>query len=430
MATKSFHLLFSVAAVVKSQDRVAIWSSTLDSDESLQKWYGTEYAVPGIVNAGDSLCPEGETCYVGRGQSELYRYNSTVGFHSVELSFSLRTSGMTEGSEACEVYSISGMWSNSWSDWGEPIGSFVENGTGREHIIRMPEEANDEEIVGVDFFTWGSNDSFCRLRNVELSGIEITEAPTVSPTAAASNEQCLFLYSSGAPWPLDSCYYKTPSYSYGLYCTQHWNGSNFANKKVVELLFDGPDCDGGLGLGLDSATSTARLENVYDCDPGDVDCNCDGVASACEVVTRRTYDVQDEVALECSDDSYADEMFVTNVCLSRGGLGSIGFECDDQVAYGVKELWFESVTCSGERTNTPSPSTAVNKYENALCVDFSCAAAATTDADAELHTILVAVAVVAGALLCLCLLVVACGWRWRKRHNKQVYFDNNNTTNI
>ena len=190
-------LLVSLVAA-QQQD---IWFSSLSTEESLLEWSGRENA--GMIREdGSSLCPDGSTCYVGRGYTEIYRYDSTEGFHSVQLELYVQT----EGDVSCQVWYTAGATSSDWSEWTllrnitEPSAAVV--------TITFPDDADNEEVVGIDFYAHGNPETaFCRLdcipflwdseyclcalfraQNFRMTGIATTDAPTTSPTASVSNE--------------------------------------------------------------------------------------------------------------------------------------------------------------------------------------------------------------------------------------------------
>eukprot|EP01083_Nonionella_stella_P004447 12858_1 len=230
--------------------------------------------------------------------------------------------------------------------------------------------------------------------------------------ALSDPDSCNFFYDSlgQAPIPLDVCYWRGPSKSYGFYCTESWNGTTYDQTMVVHLQFDDADCPDG----LEGGNGYFYEEDlIYNCDDLGDFCHCDGNPSLCTIAT----------STNCNESYPIEEDYVFDVCISDT-LEHTQWGCDENK--GVWGMGYEDEGCSGDKlTPAPTPS-PLGISGDPFCWQTDCGYpdAGKEGADTGI-IILVVILCICGCLCC----VVGIWYVMKKRKKDDQYFDNNNTDN-
>eukprot|EP01084_Bolivina_argentea_P148749 259999_1 len=113
---------------------------------------------------------------------ELYRYISTIGYHSIQVQYSMQSDDLKNNLEACEFYTIFDKESNFIADWTLRSSDISDN-KPLPKTIDLPTGADNNPIIGIDFLIKHSGArAYCYYNDVSVSGIPITSSPTKYPT--------------------------------------------------------------------------------------------------------------------------------------------------------------------------------------------------------------------------------------------------------
>ena len=169
--------LFTVLSLSIAQ-RINIWSSSLTSN--LDGWFEySPFSLNGKIVSDSVNCPSGSFCYeLSMMHQELYRYDSTIGYHSISINYSMKTKNLS-AAHSCEVYYCIACENTTAEEEYKPLQS-TQTIDAITYNLPLPYQADDEESLGIVFwanFENGSN-SYCWINDVHLSGIPTTTAVT------------------------------------------------------------------------------------------------------------------------------------------------------------------------------------------------------------------------------------------------------------
>eukprot|EP01083_Nonionella_stella_P197883 727115_1 len=211
MSTPDYLIMIVTCAFVHGQ-RETLWHSSLHSNTT--KW--TLYGLQGETNGSivySSNCPSSSSCFQYSKNQGLFRYGSTIGYTDIQISYSLRSNGLTDvlntnhttiAQEYCYLHYIIGInntnYDTGWNEWLFVARNRANNATITRNYS-LP-EAHNSSIVGIRFDTSiGVNDT-CWLNDVIISGIPIHTNPstyestiTIISSTSASQKQPNDLFS-------------------------------------------------------------------------------------------------------------------------------------------------------------------------------------------------------------------------------------------
>eukprot|EP01084_Bolivina_argentea_P263795 446624_1 len=174
MASSS--LLFLILCASNAETTI-LWSSTWTSNNELSWNTNQGQFVKDIKH-----CPVSDFCIALWQHNDLWRYNSTIGFHTITVHYTVRANGLKEN-EYCALSYIfeRTIYFEDWSEW------FIADKIQTNDItimrnITIP-NAENKSIVGIDFWIYThDNNSSCYYNNLFMTGIPYNISPSNYPT--------------------------------------------------------------------------------------------------------------------------------------------------------------------------------------------------------------------------------------------------------
>ena len=238
---------------------------------------------------------------------------------------------------------------------------------------------------------------------------------------------CNYIYLDEIPYPLETCIWNSPTYSFGIYCSDTLpNGTSLNEEMVIELYFPSPDCPNGF------SNDDAKIYDIYPCDD---DCVCSGITQDCTISTKRTYDWNfifvdyDTGNPGCNESWYVDEKFAwksdnDNICLGRGILGSYEFICNDTYSKGgVTRKWYDQTDCTDLIAEAQPDITACEFWScdgDLILPEWKLDDEKNKGNNNTIIYIIIAIILV----LCCCGFIIAYFICIKRKQKKEVYFEN------
>lgn len=164
--------------------REVVWSSSLTTNMTDWQYIGDVSIQQSNICPDTSLHPL-SCCVLETDETEIYRYDSTVGYHSIDLDLWIKPSVHS----SCSLWFITDRKSDNPDHW-EPLHDNITNHELNETqylSLHLPDYADDNEVVGIALYSWYGR---CGVSHVTMTGIPISNGSFTSN----SNLQFLHWY--------------------------------------------------------------------------------------------------------------------------------------------------------------------------------------------------------------------------------------------
>ena len=163
----------------KGQRGVLLFNDMTNSS-SFNDW---DFVNGGYTDQSANDCPSGTSCWALRTGDDVGHYISTIGYHSIQLTYSIRSrSTGNNWNDYCEVWYHVGFYTTWWSYW-TLLRSITSNQFTTTETLNFT-DADNQTYFGFSFLADTDSGDRCWINDVMVTGISMktTNTPTTQPT--------------------------------------------------------------------------------------------------------------------------------------------------------------------------------------------------------------------------------------------------------
>eukprot|EP01083_Nonionella_stella_P181177 648073_1 len=160
--------------------------TVFDSTNSFE-WATGTWTLDGASFGTFPNCPSYAKCVrLGPNGGELYKYFSTLGYHSINAEWTMRSElvlTQPSGRRVKLFYSLSIETSDDPDPWITVSNNYASDSEITSYSAPLPDQTDDHDIVGIWFYLNAEDPGAAAyINDFKLTGIKITQPPTANPT--------------------------------------------------------------------------------------------------------------------------------------------------------------------------------------------------------------------------------------------------------